>query len=67
MTIKELLDMYDNWNAITKINDCNLNCIAKDATSKIAENDELASKKVVSFGFYDNEFCIRISEGAEVS
>ena len=66
MTVKELLNMYDNWNTITKINDCNLNCIAKDATSKIAENDELASKEVVSFGFYDNEFCIRIRKAQKL-
>lgn len=62
MTIKELLDLYDNWNGITKINDCNSDCIAKDTTWKIAENDELTAKEIVSFGFYDNEFCIRITE-----
>lgn len=65
MTVKELLDMYDNLNGITKINDCNLNCITKDVALKIAENDDLASKEVVSFGFYDNEFCIRINEGEQ--
>lgn len=62
MTIKELLDMYDNWNGVTKINDCNSNCMAKDRTLIIAENDELTAKEVVSFGVYDDEFCIRIAE-----
>lgn len=65
MTIKELLEMYDNWNGITKLNDCNLNCFAKDKTWKIAENDELTAKEVVSFGFCDNEFCIRVSKEAK--
>ena len=30
MKLKELLDMYDNWNGITIINDDNLKPVAKE-------------------------------------
>lgn len=59
MTVKELLEMYDNWNGITKINNDNLEMIARDRTHIISENEELTAKIVVSFGFIDGELCIR--------
>jgi hypothetical protein len=61
MTLKKLVEMYDDWNGITKVNDNNLKCIVKDKTLIIIETrKDLLSREVVSFGFYDNEFCIRI-------
>lgn len=60
MIVKELLEMYDNWNGVTKINDDNLNCIVKDKTHVIAENKDIINRDVVSFGFIDGEFCIRV-------
>ena len=60
MKLRELLDMYDNWNGITVINDDNLEPIIKDKTSAIVENERFLDYKVVAFGFYENEFCVRI-------
>lgn len=62
MTVRELLEMYDNWNGITKINNDQLEMIAKGHTYDIADNIEIKDKEVVSFGFIDGEFCIRIAE-----
>lgn len=60
MKLRELLDMYDNWNGITVINNDNLEPIAKGKTFIIAEDERFTNCEVVSFGFYDNEFCVRI-------
>ena len=60
MKLRELLDMYDNWNGITVINDDNLEPIVKEKTSVIVEDERFVNCEVVSFGFYDNEFCVRI-------
>ena len=60
MKLRELLDMYDNWNGITVINDDNLEPIIKDKTSAIVENERFLDCEVVAFKFYENEFCVRI-------
>lgn len=61
MSLNKLLDMYDNWNGITKVNDTNLNTIVKTKTWQLYENyKDLCAKQVVSFGFYDGEFCVRV-------
>ena len=66
MKLRELLDMYDNWNGITVINDDNLEPIVKEKTSVIVEEEIFMNCEVVAFGFYDNEFCVRIhTEGIE--
>lgn len=61
MKFKEFMELYDNWNGITVVNDDNLKCIAKDRTVTIMETKhDLFEKEVVAFGFYDNEFCVRV-------
>ena len=66
MKFKELLDMYDNWNGTIVVNDYDLNRIVKAKTSDIGYNKTdvdysyLYNEDVVSFGFYDNEFCVRL-------
>ena len=66
MNFKQFLDMYDDWNGITKVNDDNGNCIVKVKTSDIGFNDGdvdysyLYDKEVVAFGFYDGELCVRV-------
>ena len=66
MRFKDLLDLYDNWNGITVVNDDHLNCIVRARTMHIGFNDTLVDysklydKEVVSFGFFDNEFCVRL-------
>lgn len=59
-TFKDFIYAFDNWNGITVVNDNNLNCIIKGKTSDIAERKELHNMEVVSFGFYENELCIRV-------
>lgn len=73
MKFKDFMQMYDNWNGITKVNDNNLDTIVTGRTLDIMECNanfessasintysELFEMKVVSFGFYDNEFCVRV-------
>lgn len=61
MRFKDFLEMFDDWNAIVVVNNDNLECIARDQGMRIYENHkELFNQEVVSFGFYDNELCIRI-------
>ena len=73
MNFKEFLTMYDNWNGIVKVNDNNLKTIIKgkgfeiyDCNAKfhnkatIKDYDQLFERKVIAFGFYDNELCVRV-------
>lgn len=61
MRFEDFLEMYDNWNGIVVVNNDNLECIARGQGMRIYENHkELYERKVVAFGFYDNELCIRI-------
>ena len=60
MKFKEFIDMYDNWNGITVVNDNDLNLIAKCKTSFIVENVYIQDMDVVSFGFHDDELCVRV-------
>lgn len=61
MKFKKFMEIYDNWNGVTRVNDDNLNTIIVDATVKIMETrPDLFDKKVIAFGFYDDELCIRV-------
>lgn len=62
MTVKELIDLFDNWNIPIVINDNKLNRIVKvqHIFNFIEERTPLLKEKVVSFGFYDKELCVRI-------
>ena len=61
MNFKEFMDLFDNWNDITKVNDDNLNVIIRHKTLHIMENcKELFDLKVVSFGYYDGELSVRL-------
>lgn len=61
MKFKQFMDMYDNWNGTLVVNDDNLDCIIKDRTLTIMETrKDLYEKKVIAFGFYDGEFCVRV-------
>ena len=73
MTFKEFMEMYGNWNGVTKVNDDDLNTIVIGRTIKIMERmetfnpatkvknyTELFGMDVVAFGFYDNKLCVRV-------
>lgn len=61
INLKRLLEMYDDWNGITIVNDNELNVIVEDRTVNIYDNrKELLQKVVVAFGFYDGVFTVRI-------
>ena len=61
MKFKDFMDLYDNWNGITVINDDSLNQIVKGKTDAVVkENPQLWDVEIVSFGFYDNELCVRL-------
>lgn len=61
MKFEEFMSMYDNWNSIMCVNDDNLELIVKDEAVTIMETrKDLFEKKVVAFGFYDGEFCVRV-------
>ena len=53
MTFKDFMDMYDDWNGYTRVNDDNLNPIVEGVTSEVMDNrKDLYSKEVVAFGFF---------------
>lgn len=73
MKLKEFINMYDNWNGTTKVNDDNLDTIVIgrtmdimecmenfNPTTKVKNYAELFEMEVVSFGFYDDELCVRV-------
>ena len=70
MNFREFMNMYDNWNGVTRINDNNLHTVVVARTLDIMEcmpvlsgvenYKELFEKEVVSFGFYDEELCVRV-------
>ncbi len=60
MKCREFLDMYDNWNGIVCINDDNLDLIVKGEPDVVLSYRNTFEMEVVSFGFYDNELCVRV-------
>lgn len=60
MKLREFLNLYDNWNGIICVNDDDLNCIIKGDPYVVLSNGNLFEMEVVSFGFYDNELCVRV-------
>ena len=60
MKLREFLGMYDNWNGIVCINDDNLNLIVKGRPAVALSYRDVYNKEVVTFGFYDNELCVRV-------
>ena len=61
LKLKQLMDLYDNWNGETVINNDKLKPIIIADTHKIMKiRPDLCSREVVSFGFYDNQFTVRV-------
>lgn len=61
MKFKEFMEMYDNWNGTTRVNDYNLNTIVEDRTVDIMDTrKDLFDKEVIAFRFYNNIFCVRV-------
>ena len=64
------MEMYDNRNGITKVNNDNLGTIVIGNTLEIIEcipmldgvknYNQLFEMEVVSFGFYNDELCVRV-------
>lgn len=62
MTLKNFLELYDNWNSIVTVNDnTQLPLISMVASDLYNCKYAFIDSKVVSFGFYDDELCIRIN------
>lgn len=61
MRFKEFMDMYDNWNGTTRVNDNELNMIVEERTNILMDSrEDLYNKEVVAFGFYDNLLTVRV-------
>jgi len=61
VSLKQLLEMYDNWNEITIINNDKLNTIIEEKAYKIYHiRKDLLDKEVVAFGFYDGVMTVRV-------
>lgn len=76
MTLRKFLDLYDSWYDRVVINDNNLNMIVEGVIANIMERttefrfdssvndyDVLFEMKVVAFGVYDEELCVRVRHG----
>lgn len=63
MILKDLLEMYDNWNGETRVNDDELNTIVQMRTYRLYDTrKDLLSHEVVAFGFYDDLFTVRVKD-----
>lgn len=61
MNFKDFMEMYDNWNGVTRVNDNDLNMIVEDRTNIIMDNrKDIYDKEVVAFGFYDGLMIVRV-------
>ena len=60
MKLREFLNMYDNWNGVVYVNDDNLNLIVQGKPDIVLSYKDTYEKEVVSFGFYDDELCVRV-------
>lgn len=63
MKFADFMDLYDNWNGITRVNDNELNPIVEmntDMLMDLRDNQILFEKEVVAFGFYDGVLTVRI-------
>lgn len=60
MKLCEFMNLYDNWNGILVVNDDNLNPIAKGEIPIVLFSGGVYNMEVISFGFHDNELCVRV-------
>lgn len=60
MKLRDFVNLYDNWNGILVVNDDNLKPIVRDKVEVALSHGNVHEKKVVAFGFYDNELCVRV-------
>lgn len=51
-TVRMILDMYDDWNHLTRINNHSLEPLQEAKTDVIVENSPWLDNKVISFGVY---------------
>lgn len=63
MKFEDFMDLYDNQNGVTRVNDNELNPIIEMNTAmlmSLRENQNLFEKEVVTFGFYDGVLTVRV-------
>jgi hypothetical protein len=60
MKLREFLNLYDNWNDIVCVNDDDGCMIIQGKPEVALSHDDVYTREVVSFGFYDNELCVRV-------
>lgn len=65
MKVLELMCLFDDWNKFLIISDDDLNHILDgekvfEVYYKMKKYKDILSKEVASFGFYDDDFCIRV-------
>lgn len=60
MKLREFLNMYDNWDIMVCIHNENLDLIIHGTPAIVLSYKDTYQKEVVSFGFYDNELCVKV-------
>ena len=61
MTVKTLVEYFDNWDVTLVINNSELGVVYKNNIRKFwNEKNPILLQKIDSFGIYDNELCVRI-------
>lgn len=60
-SFEQLMEMYDNWSGITRVNDDDFTPVVEDISWKIMDKrKDLCNKKVAAFGFYDGVMTVRV-------
>ena len=66
ISLRDLVVLYDNWNGNLVVNDKNCDLYARvqlnNVTKWLNEHKTVAEAKVMAFGFYDGELCVRVNE-----
>ena len=65
LTLRQLLELYDNWNGMIRINDINLDKLDEIKINHMVEDYEYLDANVMAFGFYDDTLCVRLEVGEE--
>lgn len=64
--LRDVLDLFDDWNGTIRVNDDSLNTIMEIPTKEFGFKDGkfhdelILESEIVSFGFYDEVFAVRI-------
>ena len=63
VSLGTMLELFDDWNGKTRVNDDSLNLIVEDRTVDIYDKrKDLLERTVLAYGMYDGVFTVRLAD-----